>query len=224
MPPSPFPALPRGQARCQPWRRRKLGPAVGGHRSPPKMLFFGNNPHYLSPLWANQTESLMRRAASCRLWEVTGRPRGGGTGRDGAGRGAEVAPSGLAGALVPHAFRYLTLGSPAPRPGGKSCLYKQGFHGRCPNISAASAWRAPLTPTHRSGVPGRPSVPSLPCPRLLPLLGHGYLWTPRLHRAQAPGLTGAGRAAPAEAGARATRPRPRPLRHLAGIGARPLPL
>ncbi|XP_045304456.1 homeobox protein Nkx-2.8 isoform X2 [Leopardus geoffroyi] len=33
------------------------------------MLFIGNNPHYLSPLWANQTESLMPRAASCRLWE-----------------------------------------------------------------------------------------------------------------------------------------------------------
>lgn len=219
MPPPPFPAPPRGQARRQPWRRRKLGPAVGGHCSPPKMLFFGNNPHYLSPLWANQTESLMRRAASCRLWEVTGRPRGGGRGGAGGGGGTFRARRGFGPARIQV---YLTLGSPGPRPGGKSCLYKQGFHGRCPNISAASAWRAPLTPTHRSGVPGRPSVPSLPCPRLLPLLGHGYLWTPRLHRAQSPGLTGAGRAAPTEAGARATRPRP--LRHLAGIGARPLPL
>ena len=113
MSPPPFPALPRGQARRQPRRRRKPGPAGGGHRSPPKMLFFGNNPHYLSPLGANQTESLMRRAASCRLWEVTGRPRGGG--RGGAGGGvAEVAPSGLAGALVQHSFRYLTPGRPGP--------------------------------------------------------------------------------------------------------------
>lgn len=129
------------------------------------MLFNGNNPHYLSPLWANQTESLMSRAASCCLWEVTGR-RGAG---DGAGRrGAEVAPSGLAEALVHHSFRYLTpwrpdLGFPSI-PGGKSCLYRQGSRCKRANTSAARAWRAPLTPTSRRGVPGHPSVPSLPCP------------------------------------------------------------
>lgn len=88
-----------------------LGREGGSHRSPPKTLFIGNNPHYLSPLWANQTESLMLRAASCRLWEVTGR-RGAG---DGAERWAEVAPSGLAGALVRHSFRYLTPWRPGPR-------------------------------------------------------------------------------------------------------------
>lgn len=47
------------------------------------MLFIGNNPHYLSPLWANQAELLMPRAASCCLWEVTGRREAG----DGAGQG-----------------------------------------------------------------------------------------------------------------------------------------
>lgn len=35
---------------------------------PPKMLFRANNPHYLSPLWPNQTESVILKAASCWLW------------------------------------------------------------------------------------------------------------------------------------------------------------
>lgn len=100
MPPPPFPALPRGQAWCQPWRRRKLGRAGGGHRSPPKMLFFGNNPHYLPPLCANQTESLMPRTASCCLWEVTGRPRGGGRGGAGGGGGTFRAGWGFGPALI----------------------------------------------------------------------------------------------------------------------------
>ena len=99
--PPPFPALLRGQARSQPWRRRrKPGPEGGGHRSPPKMLFFGNNPHYLSPLGTNQTESLMRRAASCRLWEVTGRPRGGERGGAGGGGGTFRARRRFGAALI----------------------------------------------------------------------------------------------------------------------------
>lgn len=91
--PPPFPGAPRGQARCQPLRRRK-GTAAATARHP-RCYLSGNNPHYLSPLGANQTESLMREGSLPPLGG-NGRPEGRGTGKGG---GAEVAPSGLAGAF-----------------------------------------------------------------------------------------------------------------------------
>jgi hypothetical protein len=107
-----FPVLLPGQARCQPRRRTKLGLGQegGGHCSPPKTLFTGNNPHYLFPLWANQT---IAKAEGCFLLSLggNGAQRGGGLG----GTGAEVAPSGLLRALVQHSFRYLTPWSPGLR-------------------------------------------------------------------------------------------------------------
>lgn len=76
------PGAPVGPGPVSARRRRKLGTGRGGgHSLPPKMLFIGNNPHYLPPLWANQTELLMPRVASCCLWEVTG-TEGRGAGRD----------------------------------------------------------------------------------------------------------------------------------------------
>jgi hypothetical protein len=106
------------QAPRQPERRRKLGLSWEdhGHCSPPKMLFTGNNPHYLSPLWSNQTIA-NTRPASCDLWEVVlqrGRVPGGAEREAGEG-GAEMAPSGLAPASLQHSFRYLKPWTPRLR-------------------------------------------------------------------------------------------------------------
>lgn len=69
--------------------------------------------------------------------------------------------------------------------------------------------------------PAAPGFLACPVPRLLPLLGHGHLRTPRLHRAQPFEFTGAGRAAPGEERTSDVR---FSSRCLAGVGAQPLPL
>lgn len=140
-----------------------LGREDHGHCSPPKMLFTGNNPHYLPLLWSNQT---IANAKGCFLRPLGGNSRKG-AGAGGAGRGRRWHLPDLS--RLQHSFRYLTPGHPdfvfQSPPSGESPLYnKEGFLRRGSGISKASAWRAPLTSTLRSRVPSCPWVHSLPCP------------------------------------------------------------
>lgn len=86
----------RGFTLCAKGRAEGLARAGAGPHIPPKMLFTANNYHYLSPLWPNQTESAVLKAASCWLGGGEGRgilsDRGGGPEGVGARRGGGRPP------------------------------------------------------------------------------------------------------------------------------------
>lgn len=193
-----------------------------GHCSPPKMLFTGNNPHYLPLLWFNQT---IANAKGCFLRPLGGNSRKG-AGAGGAGRGRRWHLPDLS--RLQHSFRYLTPGHPDTRTSSFKAhrVVRAVYINRDSSIEAQASLKSAhgerlLLPPLGAASPAAPGFLACPVPRLLPLPGHGHLRTPGLHGAQPSEFTGAGRAAPREE-------RTSDVRFssgcLAGVGAQPLPL
>lgn len=177
----------------------------------------------ICPYFGLIRQSLMPRAASCGLWEVT---RAKGRGAGGAGRGRRWHLPDLS--WLQHSFRYLTPGHPDTRTSSFKAhrVVRAVYINRDSSIEAQASLKSAhgerlLLPPLGAASPAAPGFLACLVPRLLPLPGHGHLRTPGLHGAQPSEFTGAGRAAPSEE-------RTSDVRFssgcLAGVGAQSLPL